>query len=148
MAYSGWDKLPKLIEKFQRESGMTAEQVIRGTFFKLAGAIISDTPVDEGITQGNWYFTEGSPSSSYDKDSKRKQDEITQPINSADISSTWYLTNNSPQILVLENGGYKNAEGAPANGPNTVSGYSKQAPRGMVVVNITRFGKIIAEETS
>jgi hypothetical protein len=45
-------------------------------------------------------------------------------------SLTW-LSNNLPYIEKLEYGGYP-------DGPNTIGGFSKQAPAGMVRVNMAR----------
>ena len=52
------------------------------------------------------------------------------------------LTNNLPYAKVIEFGGY------PSSGPNTVGGYSKQAPAGVVRVNSLRFQSLIREEAA
>ena len=49
------------------------------------------------------------------------------------------LSNNLPYAWKLEYGGY------PGDGPNTVGGYSKQAPSGCVRVNVARFDAILEE---
>lgn len=153
MARNDWKLLPDIIEKFKEKSELSNEQIIRGTFIKLAGAISNDTPVDEGITRGNWYITATQPSTKYDPDTAKPnkgEAEFTSELSRTDniLGKSLYLTNNSPNILVIENGGYVDANGSPANGEKTSGGYSKKAPNGMVVVNITRFAKIIKEEAS
>ena len=53
--------------------------------------------------------------------------------------STFTATNNMPQSEVIEFGGYN-------DGPKTVGGYSKQAPQGVLRVNIMRFNKLLDDE--
>lgn len=151
MARNDWKLLPDIIKKFQEESELSNEQIVRGTFIKLAGAISNDTPVDEGITRGNWYITTSQPSVAYNsnkKDKSKGESEFQAELSKTKdiMGKSLFLTNNSPNILVLENGGYLDANGSPANGPKTSGGYSKKAPNGMVVTNITRFARIIKEQ--
>lgn len=153
MARNDWQLLPAIIENFRKETELSTEQIIKGTIFALGGAIIADTPVDEGITRGNWYFTKAGPSRNYNPNAQNITDGESYARNEVEalgdiLGQTIYLTNNAPNILVLENGGYLNSSGSPANGPKTVAGYSKQAPAGMVRVNLRRFGRIIENEAS
>ena len=58
---------------------------------------------------------------------------------------SWYeftLANNLPYANVIEYGG------SPGDGPNTVGGFSKQAPQGVVRVNVLRFQQLIDEEAA
>jgi hypothetical protein len=58
---------------------------------------------------------------------------------------SWYeftLANNLPYANVIEYGGYQ------GDGPNTVGGFSKQAPQGVVRVNVLRFQQLIDEEAA
>lgn len=151
MARNDWKLLPDIIKEFHEKSTLTNEQVIRGTFIKLAGAIAEDTPVDEGITRANWYITAGQPSSEYNPDTKKPnkgETEFENELNRIDdvFDDNLFLTNNSPNILVIENGGYVDSEGNPANGPKTTGGFSSKSPNGMVAVNLKRFSAIIKEE--
>ena len=50
------------------------------------------------------------------------------------------MANNLPYAHVIEYGGY------PGDGPNTVGGFSKQAPAGVVRVNVARFEAILEEQ--
>ena len=148
-----WGRLPGIIRRFHQDSGLSNEQIIRGTFFKLAGAIFDDTPVDEGITLANWYFTKGQPSRQYDESrrrTRRGEDDAEREVDRLGdiLGETLYLTNNSPNILTLEFGGYVDAGGNPANGPRTQGGFSSQAPNGMVRQNVRRFRRILDEEAS
>lgn len=151
MAKNGWDRLPDVIREFAEDSLLTNEQIIRGTMIKLAGFIAEDTPVDEGITRGNWYITSGAPSKQFDESNAKPNKgaaEFTAEMDAIGdaLAKPLYLTNNAPNIIPLEYGGYKDAQGNPANGPRTQGGYSIDAPSGMVRKNVKRFKRIIAEE--
>lgn len=120
-----------------------SEQVVRGTTIKLFTAIIKSTPVDEGRARANWFTTGQKPS---DRKTNKKDEQGASSINEVNRVvvgikdwSKFTLTNNLPYIEVLEFGGYN-------EGPKTINGYSRQAPNGMVRVNIARFNKLLEQE--
>lgn len=136
-----------------------AEDTVRATAIQLWDAIIGTTPVDEGRARGNWFPTTGTPSVKIDLDiidksgAKAKQRAERHVLGSLKWD-VFTLTNNLPYILTLENGGYpdpvklgtnigKDAEGKPIYEKRSKSGYSKQAPNGMVRLNIKRFDRLL-----
>lgn len=132
------------VAKFAESFEDGVETAIRGTTIKLFSAIIKSTPVDEGRARGNWFTTGQQPStkrndSARDKDGNGASSNAERVVMSIKDYSTFTLTNNLPYIEKLEFGGY-------GDGSKTTGGYSKQAPAGMVRVNISRFNKLLTEE--
>jgi len=120
-----------------------AEAATRGASIKLFSAIIKATPVDEGRARGNWFATGQQPSNKKTTKIDLTGDGAINDASGVIVGikdwSRFTLTNNLPYIEKLEFGGYN-------DGPNTTGGYSKQAPQGMVRVNINRFNKLLNEE--
>lgn len=103
--------------------GFTMKQV-RGTLFSLVSRIIKESPVDTGRFRGNWQASINAPI--------KTQKQTTDPsgagsignagsvLQTLDAGETFYLTNNLPYANRLE------------------FGYSKQAPAGMLRINVER----------
>lgn len=109
------------------------EDAIQATAFQLFSDIIRATPVDEGTARANWILTFNQPSTATVKTKD------TSPNGQSSIAKVsqrifdkerdrYILTNNLPYIERLE------------------FGYSKQAPAGMVRINVARFNQILAKE--
>ena len=137
------------VKAFCEKAKKNPEIVMRQVSMKLFSAIILGSPVDTGRFRNNWFAATGPTPSSETTTYTGKQG--TAAINrvSRVIGESrgmgWTeltLTNNLPYAQRLEYGGY------PGDGPNTVSGYSKQAPQGVVRVNITRFNTLLNEEAA
>jgi hypothetical protein len=124
---------------------------VRSITIALFKGIILSTPVDTGRARGNWQTTIGAPASG--------TVEGADPSGAAAIGAvfanqggagkiTW-LANNLPYIQVLEYGLYPNPPklGTRVKGGGyqilSVGGYSRQAPAGMVRVNMARIGEIV-----
>lgn len=134
------------VRNFVEKAKKNNETVMRQVSLKLFSAIIKASPVDTGRFRMNWQATYSTPA--------------TGVINGEDPSGTaaigamstvvlknpfWFdfvLTNNLPYANVIEYGGY------PGTGPNTVGGFSRQAPSGIVRVNVVRFQQILDEEAA
>ena len=108
MPLKGREAVNKMIAKNRKESNLR----VRGIFFDGLSAVIKPTPVDEGRTRNNWFFSTGTPflsSSSRGKD-KTGSGSLTSlngmPKNV--LNKKMYLTNNMPSIIPLEYGGYPN----------------------------------------
>ena len=129
---------------FARRANMSVEKTIKGTSIKLFSAVIKSSPVDTGRFRANWTAAGVQPStvtaSSTDKSGSSAIGAMTSYINSANGQLVFTLSNNLPYAHKLEYGGY------PGDGPNTVGGFSKQAPAGMVRVNAARFQAILDEQ--
>lgn len=134
------------VRAFCEKAKKNPETVMRAVSLKLFTAIIKASPVDTGRFRMNWQTTYSTPA--------------TGTVNGVDPSGAatinvmstvvlkhpfWFdfvLTNNLPYANIIEYGGY------PGNGPNTVGGYSRQAPQGVVRVNVTRFNTLLNEEAA
>ena len=131
------------VKKFAESFDEGAETAVRGTTIKLFSAFVYSSPVGEGRFRANWFATGKQPStkvtSSIDKDGSNTVSKINSAIMGIKDWSTFTATNNLPYSEVIEFGGYN-------EGPKTVGGYSKQAPQGVVRVNIMRFNKLLDDE--
>lgn len=134
------------VRNFVEKAKKNNETVMRQVSLKLFSAIIKSSPVDTGRFRMNWQATYSTPA--------------TGTLNGVDPSGAaaigamstvvlknpfWFdfvLTNNLPYANVIEYGGY------PGTGPNTVGGYSRQAPQGVVRVNVVRFQQLLDEEAA
>lgn len=107
------------------------ERVIRGTLFGVASRIIKRSPVDTGRFRNNWQASVNSPavgvSTATDKTGNRAVQEASGLINSFQMGSTFYLTNNLPYANRLE------------------YGWSDQAPSGMVRITVAEIEQRIKE---
>ena len=101
-----------------------AEEMVRGTLFALSSRIIKESPVDTGRFRGNWQASVNTPKKGKlqrkDKSGAASINEVSSIVMSLDMGQTFYLTNNLPYARRLE------------------YGYSKQAPSGMLRINVMR----------
>ncbi len=133
------------MNNFAKKCGEKADVVVRKVCLDLMSSIILKTPVDTGRARANWQATIGQPAGGVVAFSGDAGRGITAPSRSAASAqavlagagavskasgNVFWLTNNLPYISVLEFGRYS------GDGPNTVGGYSKQAPAGMVRISI------------
>lgn len=119
-----------------------AEDAVRGTTIKLWSAIIKSSPVDEGRFRANWLATFGDTDKtvdSKDRSGSRATNKATNAVLKQKDFSQFTLTNNLPYGETIEFGRY-------GDGPETSGGYSKQAPQGVVRVNVKRFNTLLEQE--
>lgn len=116
------------------------EEVVRSASISLFSAIIQSSPVDTGRFRGNWFASNQTPSSEL-SDAARFDTNLrmTQFVSSTPNWQHLTFTNNLPYARVIEFGGYN-------DGPNTTGGYSRQAPQGVVRVNVRRFDAFLESE--
>lgn len=114
----------KDVEKITLNLSGYAENMVRATLFNLSYRIIKESPVDTGRFRGNWQASVSTPKVTQ---LKRKDRTGTTTINSVNnvlekfsMGQTFYLTNNLTYARRLE------------------YGYSKQAPSGMLRINVMR----------
>ena len=129
---------------FARLANMSVEKTVKGTAIKLFSAVIKSSPVDTGRFRANWTAAGVQPSTvttdMTDKSGAAATGAMVNYINSTKAQTVFTLANNLPYAHVIEYGGY------PGDGPNTVGGFSKQAPQGVVRVNVARFEAILEEQ--
>ena len=132
------------VSSFAEQFEDGAEKAVRGTTIELWSSIIKSSPVDEGRFRGNWFPTGQKPSekvdlNNFDKSGSKSSARATQHVSSLKDWSTFTLTNNLPYSEIIEFGGY-------GDGDKTVNGFSKQAPQGVVRVNVARFNTLLEQQ--
>jgi len=122
------------ITAFCEKAKKNPETVMRAVSLKLFSAIIKSSPVDTGRFRGNWQTTGATPAtgliSGVDPTGSKAVNSAATYITN---SPNWYeftLTNNLPYAELLE------------------YGWSKQAPVGMLRVNIARFDTLLNKEAA
>lgn len=122
------------IQAFVAKAKKNPETVMRQVSLKLFSAIIKASPVDTGRFRGNWQTTGVTPATGLiagvDPTGNKAVNSAATFITNAPGWDTFTLTNNLPYAERLE------------------YGWSKQAPVGMVRVNIARFQQLINEEAA
>lgn len=122
------------IQAFVAKAKKNPETVMRSVSLKLFSAVIKASPVDTGRFRGNWQTTGVTPATGLiagvDPTGNKAVNSAATFITNAPGWDTFTLTNNLPYAERLE------------------YGWSKQAPVGMVRVNIARFQQLINEEAA
>lgn len=122
------------VQAFVAKAKKNPETVMRSVSLKLFSAIIKASPVDTGRFRGNWQTTGVTPATGLiagvDPTGNKAVNSAATFITNAPGWDTFTLTNNLPYAERLE------------------YGWSKQAPVGMVRVNIARFQQLINEESA
>jgi hypothetical protein len=102
-----------------------ADQVVRKIDLDVATSVIMGTPVRTGRARANWFPSIGTPSDAVGDQVDRSGSATVERANALIAQQqgghVFYLTNNVPYIVPLEQGS------------------SKQAPAGMVMVTVRRF---------
>jgi hypothetical protein len=126
---------------------------VRAIEIALFSAIIKATPVDTGRARGNWQASIDRPEySAIEREDPQGTAAIADMIGKIGGAGvvTW-LSNNLPYIEVLEYGQYPNPpkRGTRVKGGGyevrTVGGFSRQAPAGMVRINMARIDQLVRE---
>ena len=133
------------MEAYAKKAGASLEETTRAVALELFGSVIKDTPVQTGRAKGNWQTTIGVPASG-EVDRLGDQaalSELGAVAGKFGAGQTIYLTNNLPYIGKLEYGGYGTGPGATEKTNGT--GFSVQAPAGMVRKNVARIQSIVSK---
>lgn len=134
------------VKAFCDKAKKNPEIVMRQVSLKLFSAIIKASPVDTGRFRMNWQASGSAPASgttvATDQSGGKAISAVAEYVLKAPDWHEFTLANNLPYANVIEYGGY------PGDGPNTVGGFSKQAPQGVVRVNITRFNALLEQEAA
>lgn len=134
------------VKAFCDKAKKNPETVMRQVSLKLFSAIIKASPVDTGRFRMNWQASGSAPANgttvATDQSGGKAISAVAEYVLKAPGWSEFTLANNLPYANVIEFGGY------PGDGPNTVGGFSKQAPQGVVRVNIARFNALLEQEAA
>lgn len=134
------------VKAFCDKAKKNPETVMRAVSMSLFSDIIYESPVDTGRFKLNWQASGPTPRtgtlSGVDPTGNGAVASMQTYITNSSQWQEFTLTNNLPYANVIEFGGY------PGDGPNTIGGYSRQAPQGVVRVNITRFNTLLNEEAA
>lgn len=165
------------VAAFCEKAKKNPEKVMRAVSLKLFSAIILASPVKTGRFRMNWQASGSSPAVSSvigeDKTGSQSINKASAFLNSTQEWQEVTLANNVVYAEIIEYGGYSTGFHGPARpnasglvsfiGPQKISkfvgpkrqkkyesvnGYSKQAPQGVVRVNITRFNTLLNEEAA
>lgn len=122
------------IDNFIKKAKQNPEKVVRQVTVKLYTAIIMSSPVDTGRFRMNWQATYKDPATAElianDPSGRRAVANMTNFVMTYPEWDDFRLTNPLPYAERLE------------------YGYSRQAPQGMVRVNVARFQRLIDEAAS
>ncbi|EBQ9175856.1 hypothetical protein DLF23_23635 [Salmonella enterica subsp. enterica serovar Newport] len=122
------------VQAFVAKAKKNPETVTRAVSLKLFSSIIKSSPVDTGRFRGNWQTTGATPATGIiagvDPTGNKAINNAATYIGSAPDWYEFTLTNNLPYAQRLE------------------YGWSKQAPTGIVRVNIARFNTLLNEEAA
>jgi|TARA_R100000789_G_scaffold90199_1_gene87624 hypothetical protein len=155
--------LSDIMRKTDARSKKMAAAITHDVLEELYGSIIEDTPEGDfdgkhqGTLKGEWQVTPDAPATK----------QLNRPMPGRLRSSlqipksfkvlmkrSWFLTNNSDYINIVEFGGYpKGVERGTRNlntgeyEIRTVDGFSRQAPEGMVRKNVARFREILVRKS-
>lgn len=133
------------LKLFAKQTDQKIETVVRVAALKVFTKVVLRTPVDEGQLRGNWQPSLNRPKSGKksNKDSSGSKTirGIKSVIGNHKAGQAVYLVNNMPYARVVEEGLYNHATKR-----TTASGFSSQAPKGMVRVTVAEFQSIVAKE--
>lgn len=133
------------IRNFINRVQVESEQMRRAVIIELFSSVITDTPVDKGLTRGNWQTNISAPitteTARHDKTAQAAINDVRTKAQASHWGQDMYLTNNKPHIFKLEYGGYPNPPRTLSG--KTINGFSRQAPQGMLRRNIIRIESII-----
>lgn len=122
------------VSKFVEKANKNVDTVIRSVSIKLFSAIIKASPVDTGRFRMNWQTSGAEPSgglvAGVDPNGSAAINSAVTYITNTPVARAFTLTNNLPYAERLE------------------YGWSKQAPVGMVRVNVARFQSLIDQEAA
>lgn len=122
------------VSNFVKKAKKNNELVMRQVSIRLFSAIIKASPVDTGRFRMNWQTSGVTPASGVLSGTDPSGSNATSSaVSFVTGASNWYdftLTNNLPYAQRLE------------------FGWSKQAPSGVVRINVLRFNQLLNEEAA
>lgn len=139
------------IAKFAEKAGANAGLVVKKVATDMFSRIVFRTPVDTGRARGNWQVSFGSPATGVTNNQDSSKLDTGSSLSSmvsafeslnGKVIYSWksgdiWLSNNLPYIGKLEYGTYGKGPGATEKTGG--SGYSVQAPQGMVRITMREY---------
>ena len=117
--------LGEQLRQIAEHNKLKLETVVRKTVIDMGGAMVKMSPVDTGRFKGNWQYANGgmdaSTGAAPDPSGAASIGRIVQGVASWKPGETMWITNSLPYAQRLE------------------TGWSKQAPAGMVRVTMANF---------
>lgn len=118
------------ISRWVEKAKGNLDAVVRKVELDVSTSVILGTPVDTGRARANWFASFSAPSGQVsdrvDPSGGASIDRVRGAVSTGKAGHVFYLTNNLPYILRLE------------------QGWSKQAPAGMVMLTVRRYQAIVA----
>ena len=124
--------LSQISKDVRKDVDKQLEHMFRAVALQVFAKIVVRTPVDTGNARGGWQASIFRPNLSNQPPSKANT--ITRLPQNPSLLPYW-LSNPLPYIEVLEFGGYGPGGTAKTGG----TGFSLQAPRGMIRVTLSEF---------
>ena len=139
MTTKGYERFSADLAEFANTLGIELDKAIRKVSLDVFTGIVKKTPVDKGALRANWAIgvnkevtkrplDKGVKLSAGAAESAAMKD--VSHLSKVKAGDRVIISNNMPYARVVEYGEIK------GDGPKTVGGYSKQAPRGMVRVTL------------
>jgi len=133
------------LRKFGIKSKEKLSKVHRGASLQLGADVTIGTPVRLGTARFNWQPSINNPASGVldgkDLSGQLAIARLKAELEQVQLGQPFYFVNNLPYIYTLEYGGYGTGPGATDKTNGT--GYSIQAPNGMLRINVLRWNGIV-----
>lgn len=152
------DEFSKAVADFALEFEEETEFVVKSTVIQLFGAIIKASPVQTGRFRANWFLggvvASNLETSATDKSGQKTIRKMTAGVQAVNgLPPEFSLTNNLPYSEVIEFGEYPNPVKKGSYNKKdkkfeklSKGGFSRQAPQGVVRVNVARFEKLLEQQ--
>ncbi len=123
----------KQVNVYVKDLEIDWNRAIRYIALELFDMIIKQTPVDKGILRASWILGVNRIPRSPSAGSGDSKTTAQGKLSSFEVGDPIWIVNHMPYAKVIEYGEF------PGQGPKTTaSGYSTQAPRGIVRISVQR----------
>jgi hypothetical protein len=116
------------LEAFAKKANVNMDTVLRKIMLDVGTSLVQTTPVDTGRARANWTINVNGPDASTTQGTDLSGSQTIAKIASYNVQAggVYFITNSLPYINRLE------------------TGWSKQAPNGMVRITAARFQKFVS----
>jgi hypothetical protein len=101
--FTNLPQFERTLNEFVKKAEIAPALVATKVAFEIYGRVISTTPVDTGWAKASWNIREKRPSLETPPEGSDQPLPQPPPVATSDFP-IWYVTNNVPYILALENG--------------------------------------------